>query len=123
MATKSIRLTDGTDTLLSESAENGYGGGSTNYNGYQKFADGTLICYGWISITASGNSTANTSITFLHEFLHNPKVFTSAITTTPQYHHSGVAGITTTGCNLYFYNSSGSSRTNEINYIAIGVWK
>lgn len=48
MATKSIRLSDGTDTLLPESAESGAL--------YCKMADGTLIQWGTATIPANSAS-------------------------------------------------------------------
>ena len=60
MATRSIRLSDGTDTLLPESAASG--------SGYQKCADGTLIQWGEAGSYSSG-ARADVEVTMPQPFV------------------------------------------------------
>ena len=66
MATKSIRLSDGTDTLLPEAGA--YGSNSSGQ--YLKLADGTLFQWGISGQYASGN-TANVAITMPLAFVNS----------------------------------------------------
>lgn len=115
MATKSIRLSDGTDTLLPESAT---GSTYTGYSGtgYSKMADGTLICWG----TLQNQTALVTSITFPIEFAVGlPTVVASTGaggTRVPIY----VEDVTYTGFTIY-RASSGSGIW--LRWIAIGRWK
>lgn len=108
MATKSIRLSDGTDTLLPESAESS--------GTYCKMADGTLICYGTLAIP-SGSYVAYVTL---------PKAFTNT-----NYKVTVCAlesGIT---CNISGSKNVGgfslgrvpNTAVSNFDWIAIGRWK
>ena len=119
MATKSIRLSDGTDTLYPESAQSG--------SGYQKCADGTLIQWGVTAkITMTSHQISNTTIDFPIAFNAAPRVFATAEGAfTPYTEISGptVNTITTSSFICRFYNNYSSSINPNINWVAIGRWK
>lgn len=110
MATKSIRLSNGTDTLLPESAVSG--------SRYCKMADGTLIQWGALDIPA--NST-NAQLTFPQSFYDTGW----GISITPVYTVSAVdiqySGSTKTGVTVYRLPSNQYVQT--VKWIAIGRWK
>lgn len=108
MATKSIRLSDGTDTLLPESAVSG----ST----YQKCADGTLICFGTLTIP-SGSYVA--WIEFPSYFADtNYKISTASLESGITCNISGAKQ--TNGLSL---GRSPNTAASSFDWIAIGRWK
>lgn len=114
MATKSIRLTDGTDILLPESAVSTTFSGSSG-TGYTKMADGTLICWG----TLANQTEDNVTITFPIGFSAYPTVVASTgagSVRTPIYveqvdQTKFVIHRATSGSNIW------------LRWIAIGRWK
>lgn len=117
MATQSIRLSDGTNTLLPESA--------TSTSNYQKNADGTLLCWGQV---ASGgkeaNATAKIDITFPVAFSSNPKIFASIYTAAPANKAVGIDTPSTTGFTLCFYSTAAMTAPGQaLWWLAIGRWK
>lgn len=127
MANKSIRMSDGTDTLYPESAVYG-----SNANGsYVKFADGTLIQNGSIAPTltlsqigSSGIYSTTTTVTFPLAFA-DAKFYAYGTSRYGTGHavpigaiQSGAGYMTLT---VYdFYARSGSI---TVNWCAIGRWK
>lgn len=119
MATKSIRLSDGTNTLLPESATS-----EGQYNlGYQKNADGTLIAYG--TVVTNGNIPANTStavsVSFPIEFSKTPVVTITVATASPHTKSIGIDNVAKTGFDAVFYSTSSSSIGAY--WQAMGRWK
>ena len=116
MANKSIRLSDGTDTLYPESAQSG--------SGYQKCADGTLIQWGneVASFSASGNTTKE--VTFQVPFVSSPFVYVvrtgdDAITT----EDARVTSWTASKAYIKIYNYYNGTNSVSANWLAIGRWK
>lgn len=112
MATKTIRLSNGTDKLLPESAESG--------TGYCKLADGTLIQWGE-NIIAATNSKVH--ITFPISFINAAY----AMCALPLFNSTRavscvVAGQVATGMDIY-RSSNDLSSTQQIYWLAIGRWK
>lgn len=119
MATKTIRLNDGNDTLLPEAATAG--------QGYQKCADGTLILWGGTSfsdIEIGGN--ANKVINFVVPFATDDGYVVSFFS---QYNYPSLVDavatrIDKTSCRLYVVNKgNGTLRSILMGWIAIGRWK
>lgn len=115
MATKSIRLTDGTDTLLPESA--------TSASGYQKNADGTLICWGMVDITIGANSSTGATVTFPVAFTSNPTIALARVGHVPNVTSEAFESLSTTGVTLRASNTYSSSISTTLSWIAIGRWK
>ena len=118
MATKSIRLSDGTDTLLPESAQSA--------SGYQKNADGTLIQWGvksGISIPASSNVSA--TVTFEVQFNINASVSIVVVpeTSSPQSFRATVSNVRTDSFVIYAHSTYSASALLTVRWIAIGRWK
>lgn len=114
MATKSIRLTDGTDTLLPESAtSSSYTGVSGT--GYSKMADGTLIQWG----TLNNQTADDVTITFPIAFYTFPTVVAS----------TGAGGARTPiyveDLNLqqFLIHRQTSGSSIWLRWVAIGRWK
>lgn len=108
MATKSIRLSDGTDTLLPESAESS--------GTYCKMADGTLVCYGTLTIP-SGSYVATVTL---------PKPFANT-----SYKIAVCALESGLTCNISGAKNTGgftlgripNTAASNFDWIAIGRWK
>lgn len=115
MATKSIRLSDGTNTLLPESAQSG--------TGYQKCADGTLICWGLPNITVAANSTGEISVSLSPTFTANPVLVATPLAHSPSVFSISWEGLSTTGAKLRVANSYSQSLSTTIAWVAIGRWK
>lgn len=123
MATKSIRLSDGTDTLLPESAQSG--------NGYQKFADGTLICWGTkqesnVAFNSWGSlyvGTMSDTVTFPIEFAANPSVIVSAAISGTSFFPITAASNTTGIYTLQVAKTNNTTSTIIFQWVAIGRWK
>lgn len=122
MATKSIRLSNGTDTLLPESATSG--------SGYQKCADGTLICYGSVAFLASAVGGQTVSVTFPIAFNGIPRVTISPKDTSNFYTHMDNVTVLwggatpTSATTLYAWANRKNAQYNwYCDYIAIGRWK
>jgi len=115
MATKSIRLSDGTDTLLPESAESA--------SGYQKSADGTLIQWGFQSgIVTPASGTASAIVNFPVQN-YNVSVVAVPETTLAQYFRATVSGISSTAFAINTHSTYTSSASLTVRWIAIGRWK
>lgn len=110
MANKSIRLTDGTDTLYPESAVSG--------SRYCKMADGTLIQWGLVEIPANSN---NKAVSFPVAFVDTGY----GISCVPNYVVTSVTiqygGTSTTGVTIYRLPSN--QYAQPVKWIAIGRWK
>lgn len=115
MATKSIRLSNGTDTLLPESAQSG--------NGYCKMADGTLICYGIEKTSISASTTVDISITFPVAFVSSPTIIVSKLAHVPTVFDLSTENHTTTGFTARANNSYSSALTLNMSWVAIGRWR
>lgn len=116
MATKSIRLSDGTDTLLPESAQSA--------SGYQKCADGTLIQWGVATNSAvAATSTVDMPVVFKYPFIANPIVLVSLLAYVPDLFAASSNGITKTGFTGRFKNGYTQSISANLYWIAIGRWK
>ena len=116
MATKSIRLSDGTDTFLPESAESD--------SGYCKFADGTLICFGEETFQTTANAVTQQAVTFPKAFVSSPKMFALGVTGSPQTFRTGVHNIPTTTGGIVNVSSAYSSAARiTVYWLAIGRWK
>lgn len=118
MATKSIRLSDGTDTLLPESA--------VSASGYQKNADGTLIQWGFQSgIVTPASGTASATVNFAVQFNVNYIVSVVAVPETQlaQYFRSTVSGISPTAFVINTHSTYTSSASLTVRWLAIGRWK
>lgn len=125
MATKSIRLSDGTDTLLPESAV--MGSNSVGY--YTKCADGTLIQWGQkqksISFTSQWGALYfgdGDLVTFPISFVDTPAISVN--------HYSGSSAfvITLGGSpngitRLQFARMVSGTETITYTWLAIGRWK
>lgn len=108
MATKSIRLSDGTDTLLPESAESS--------GTYCKMADGTLICYGTLAIPV-GSYVATVTL---------PKSFTNinykvAVCALESGITCNISGTKYTGA--FTLGRAPNTAVSNFDWIAIGRWK
>lgn len=118
MANKSIRLSDGTDTLYPESAVYG-----SNTNGaYVKFADGTLMQ--WATKVTSIQSGVQKIITetFPIAFVGTSiTAFVNPLTSSATIRTS-VKGYTTTTMDVCIYDTIASTE-RYYNWIAIGRWK
>lgn len=127
MATKSIRLSDGTDTLLPESGITG-----SNSNGYySKFADGTLIQWGSITPTltltqigSSGIYTATTTVTFPQAF-DNARYYAYGTSRYGTGHAVSVGAIQSGAgyMTISIYDFYARSGTINVTWCAIGRWK
>lgn len=123
MATKSIRLSDGTDTLLPESAESA--------SGYQKCADGTLIQWGTITpgvnlsqIGSSGIYYRNTPLDFPIAFSDtNYKVMGSSRFQAGHAFPIGFVVTSQSRATVYVYDLYARSGTMTVQWVAIGRWK
>jgi len=117
MATKSIRLGDGTDTFLPESAVSTSFATGNSGTGYSKMADGTLICWG----TLQNVTAARTEITYPVSFSAYPTVVASTGAgniRTPIY----VETVDRAKFSIYRYDG-GSTSGIWLRWIAIGRWK
>ena len=117
MATKSIRLTDGTDTFLPEAAESG--------SGYCKFADGTLIQYGVGSTGAiTGGNTIQQTLTFPYAFANIPYASITLGTTaiSDGSRMCTMTNISRTGATVVVYDKLGTAGMGYY-WLAIGRWK
>lgn len=115
MATQSIRLSDGTNTLLPESATSG--------SGYQKDADGTLKCWGRATSDAiAANSSGTKSVTFPISFNSTPRITATPLTASPFTRSVGISSPSTTGFTMNFQVTSAASSVSA-DWIAIGRWK
>lgn len=105
----------------------------TNDNGTAiKYADGTMICYGAITVTATSgsdyyqfcNRTSAITVTFPASFSSTNDL---TITVTPQLFQvfsTTISSKTTSSFNFNaFYPSTVSFTTLPINYVAFGKWK
>lgn len=118
MATKSIRLSDGTDTLLPESAVSG--------SKYQKCADGTLIIWGSDSLQIPPSQEVSVSLTFAIPFVGStPIVVANSLTARPQQLCVAPSSVSLTGFTLAGWNAVSTTTTYTTYYawIAIGRWK
>lgn len=93
-------------------------------NGYIKFPNGTLIQWGrTTSITVAGSSTANTAIAFSPAFYETPMVYACVLSSIPAQRSATASGASTTGCTVYFQNTTTSSVGMDAHWLAIGRWK
>lgn len=115
MATKSIRLSDGTDTLLPESAQSA--------SGYQKNADGTLIQWGTASKSISASSTDEMSITFTQTFTAAPSITVSCLAHVPEIFMASTENHATTGFTIRVKNGYTGALTANVSWLAVGRWK
>ena len=128
MANKSIRLSDGTDTLLPECGITG-----SNSNGYySKFADGTLIQWGTVTpsltlsqIGSSGVYYATTNITLPQSFATNSTFYGYGSSRFGTGHNVpiGVLQSSLSVATLNVYDFYARSGTANIKWCAIGRWK
>lgn len=121
MATKSIRLSDGTDTLLPEAGV--YGSNSNGY--YLKLADGTLLQWGLSGQYASGN-TADIAVTMPLAFVNTTYcVFANGEVGNDPTNYEVLIVIqrdTSQKFNAHIRNATGSY-TRQFSWLAIGRWK
>lgn len=122
MATKSIRLSNGTDTLLPESAQSG--------SGYCKMADGTLMQWGYSIFPAQAVGNQYLSVTFPVAFTARPAVTVSPHDTLNFYTYmsnltvSATSGYVTNGTTLWLYAKRlNASAAWGVSWIAVGRWK
>lgn len=127
MSTKTIKLSDGTNTLLPESAES-----TVDDNGIfvLKLADGTLIQAGRFAVASiSGSSVVNQEVSFPKSFVG----WTPIVICVPKGYYvttnfwsikTMVLGTDIAKFNVRIVNDSSSAQTNvACQYIAIGRWK
>lgn len=115
MATKSIRLSDGSNTLLPESA--------VSASGYQKCADGTLIQWGTASKSISASSTDTIAVSFLQTFTASPSITVSCLAHVPEIFVASTENHTTTGFDIRVKNAYTGALTANVSWQAIGRWK
>lgn len=115
MATKSIRMSDGSNTLLPESA--------TSANGYQKCADGTLIQWGFPAQNVSAGDTITYTITFSQTFIATPTVVVSSLAHAPAVFNVSVENVLTNQFDARIRNNYNQALVASIPWIAIGRWK
>ena len=116
MATQSIRLSDGTNTLLPEAAQSG--------NGYCKMADGTLLCYGSKAVAFTDTGTEDVTLTFAIPFATSPIcVCSRCATESTQYEEAYAMSWTTTDITIRYRNYFAGQNNVYAAYLAIGRWK
>ena len=118
MSTKTIKLSDGTDTLLPESAVSG-----TNYC---KMADGTLIQWGYKSgILINSDAEVGQEINFPIPFnsSNNVLVCVTPQTALVKNFQTTVTAIKNTSFEVYVYSSYSTAANLTVGWIAIGRWK
>lgn len=123
MATKTIKLSNGTDTFLPESATSGIG--------LQKCADGTLIQWGRseqsvnFSSQWSGNGYygASSSIAFWETFVgDNPSVTVTVASSTSAV-IIGAPVNRTHITSIYAWRPASGTQTIIFSWVAVGRWK
>ena len=121
MANKSIRLSDGADTLYPEAAV--YGSNANGY--YTKFADGTLVQWGVSGQYASGN-TANVAVTMPLAFVNSGYAVVSngEVGDDPTNYEVLIViqRNTSQQFTAHIRNATGNY-TRQFGWIAIGRWK
>lgn len=90
---------------------------------YCKMPDGTLICWGNVTITnVAANSTGATTVTFPISFISTPKIVVSVGTGSPLQRFASFGNESATGFTFYIGVVSASTAMGG-HYIAIGRWK
>jgi len=122
MSTKTIRMTDGTDTILPESAESG--------PSYCKMADGTLIQWGWISnIDFSTKRQFAVSYNLSIPFVNSSYFVSTNLNDSIRGHSTGMPNIvdarpeTASRFQIMCTVNQNYDSKNTAYWIAIGRWK
>lgn len=122
MSTQTIRLSDGTNTLLPEAAESG--------TGYVKFADGTLMQWGtYIKTDATGTGSNSVTISFPITFysLYYSACQLRGYLDSASFNKYRIITLTrnVSGMTVRVINDTGeeSTVTMNLDWFAIGRWK